>query len=683
MSASSAAFLSQQSNKFKFVILLFIIIIAVFFRFFQLENLPPGDGFDPAYYGLDALRILDGERPIYLATNFGREVIFSYLVAFVYLFTGPGTYGIHVASAIVAVLTIPAVFLVANEFFKKEKPGILTQYGGLLAALLTAVSFWHLMWSRYSVRAILIPLFVSLLCYFLLRALRTQQKRYFVLTGIIMGLGFYTYQLAQLFPILVAIGIGLHLIANRTFNKTAVKQIGILYGVALLLAFPLLLYAVQNPGVFNQRVAAVYVLEDTTERAEQIEILRTNIWNVVKMYTVEGDNDPLINIPGRPSLNPLLSISFILGIIFALYRWRRPNYLFVLSWLVLMSAPAFLADSAAMSKRALGALPAVMILISFALLLPLDYLNHQYQNGIEHRRRQILPYGFVFIFIILMSGVFTYNDLFLNWGKDPALYTHFNVGVAEIGEYIASLPEEDTIYLSPTWIDHATLKLHTNNRENIHAYNGRHCFVYPERTRQDTHYVIVPSDENNSLPLLANYYPSGQIANEGYLDNGDLYYVAYHIPEGTSAQFEPQQKAYTNWADKVSVLGYDVSSDSFQPGDTITVDIYFKPLTNMERNYTSFIHLLGPADPETGNTLWAQVDREPCFQSYPTSWWRGNEIIRDTFTMTISPDAPIGEHQITMGFYHWPEMQQMVIVESENDTTNQKAIAKTIEIVPR
>ncbi len=683
MSATTDVSILRQSNKLKFALLIIITLIAIFFRFHQLKTLPPGDGFDPAYYGLDALRILDGEFPIYFATNFGREVIFSYLVALVYLFTGPGTFGIHVASALVAVLTIPAVFLVADEFFKREQSGILTQFGGVLAALLTAISFWHLMWSRYSVRAILIPLFVSLLCFFLLRALRTQQKRYFALTGIVMGLSFYTYQLAQLFPILVAIGIAFDLIARRAFNKTAVKQIAIIYGVAFLLALPLLTYAVQNPDVFNQRVSAVYVLEDATEKSDQIDILRTNILNVIKMYTIEGDSDPLINIPKRPSLNPLLSIAFILGILFSAYRWRRPNYLFLLSWLLLMSAPAFLADSAAMSKRALGALPAVMILISFALLHPFDYLGQQKQAGLIHKKRQLLPYGFLFIFILLMSAFTTYNDLFQKWGKDPALYTHYNVGVAEIGQYIASIPEDETIYLSPTWIDHATLKLHSNNRENIHAYNGRHCFVYPQRTQQETHYIVVPSDESTSLPLLTEYFPNGQVVDEGYLGNGNLYYTAYQIPAGTPAQFEPTQKAYSNWADEVAVLGYDVSNDTFHPGDTITINIYFKPLKDMALNYTSYIHLLGPADPETGNTLWAQVDREPCFQSYPTSWWHDNEIIRDTFTMTISPDAPAGEHQIAMGFYHWPEMQQMILVESENDTNQQESIAKTIKIIPK
>ena len=270
--------LPKSSKSLKFTLLLIIMAVGGFYRFYQLQIMPPGDGFDPAYYGLDALRILNGEFPIYFETNFGREVLFSYLVAAVYLVTGPGTLGIHIASAIVAVLTIPAVFLVADEFFKRDEPGVRSEWGGILAALIMALSFWHLMWSRYSVRAILIPLFVSLLCYFLLRALRTQKQRYFVFTGLVMGAGFYTYQLAQLFPILVGIGIGLHLIAQRKITKEDGKHIALTYGTALLVALPLIIYAVQNPTIFNQRVVDVYVLEEVSERTEQIEVLRTNIW---------------------------------------------------------------------------------------------------------------------------------------------------------------------------------------------------------------------------------------------------------------------------------------------------------------------------------------------------------------------------------------------------------------------
>ena len=308
-------------------------------------------------------------------------------------------------------------------------------------------------------------------------------------------------------------------------------------------------------------------------------------------------------------------------------------------------------------------------------LRPLDWLWRRSQ--LESGKRLPAVVYTVFLFVgLIFSGVTTYKDYFLTWGNDPGLYTHYNVGVAEIGEFINTLPESETIYLSPTWIDHSTLKLHANNREGIRAYNGRHCFVYPEKTTAVTSYIIVPTDEANSLPLAQTAFPNGQTSRE------ERYYTAYQIPADSPAQLESQRPLYTNWDDELSLIGYDISGDTFNAGDSITVNLYTQPLTDMSSNYTAFIHLLGSADPETGNTIWAQVDREPCFQSYPTSWWQEGEIIRDTYTLVINPETPSGTYEMMMGFYHWPELTRLNSVESTHETDNQAVILQSIEVLP-
>ncbi len=658
-------------------LLTFIILIGAFFRFYRLNTLPPGDSYDPAYYGLDVLRMRSGEYPIYLYSNFGRETMFSYIVAIAFSFVGVGTFGIHLASAIISLLTMPAVFLAANEFFKRDSGFILPQLGGLLATLVLALSFWHLAWSRYSVRVILIPLFISLLCFFLLKAFRTQQKRYFAIAGLVMGLGLYTYQLAQVFPILVGFGFAYDLIARRSLSKKDGIHFLLMYGMALFVALPLIFYALNNPGIFNQRVGDVYVLRDNTPLTEQFKILSKNAWGVVKMYTIEGDTNLQINIPKRPSFNFFLSLSLIAGLVLALYRWRRPQYLFLLTWFALLSAPAILADDAALSKRAFGALPAAIILISFALLLPLDRLT----NSTSGRKGAAIVYTFFVLGGLLFTGVNTFNDFFITWASDPGLYTAYDVGIAEIGEYIGSLPDSETIYLSPSWGDHASLRLHSNDRSGIRTYDGNFCTVYPQETTSQTSFIILTSNEENSLPLLQSYFRQGKIVYEKQLGPDGLQLLAYQIPPNISADFQPQHPVFTNWNDELSLIGYDISSNKVKAGDTITVNLYFQPLTDMSRKYTAYLHLSGSVNPQTGNPIWAQIDREPCVQSYPTSWWREGEIIRDTFYLTIAPETPPAEYTLTTGFYFWPELTQLEIVESSHESTNQAAVLQTIEVV--
>jgi hypothetical protein len=48
-----------------------LLVIAAALRFAQLDQLPPRLYHDEAYEGLDALKILGGQTPIYLTANFG------------------------------------------------------------------------------------------------------------------------------------------------------------------------------------------------------------------------------------------------------------------------------------------------------------------------------------------------------------------------------------------------------------------------------------------------------------------------------------------------------------------------------------------------------------------------------------------------------------------------------------
>ena len=87
-------------------------------RLYNLAELPISSGFDPAYYGLDALAILEGDLPLYLATNYGREALFSYLVALLYAAIGLSDFGIHLAAAFVGILTIPMTYVAAVELLR-------------------------------------------------------------------------------------------------------------------------------------------------------------------------------------------------------------------------------------------------------------------------------------------------------------------------------------------------------------------------------------------------------------------------------------------------------------------------------------------------------------------------------------------------------------------------------------
>ena len=106
-----------------------------------------------------------------------------------------------------------------------------------------------------------------------------------------------------------------------------------------------------------------------------------------------------------------------------------------------------------------------------------------------------------------------------------------------------------------------------------------------------------------------------------------------------------------NWGNKIKLLGYDLDSETYQPGDTIYLTLYYQAMEEMDTGYTLFAHIEGPDNPVTGGKLWGQSDSEPCRRSYPTSAWTPGEIVRDQFTIALDDDAPPGEYQLRVGFY--------------------------------
>lgn len=96
---------------------------------------------------------------------------------------------------------------------------------------------------------------------------------------------------------------------------------------------------------------------------------------------------------------------------------------------------------------------------------------------------------------------------------------------------------------------------------------------------------------------------------------------------------------------QVRLLGYNLDG-TLSPGQTFQVTLFWEALHPMERDYTVFVHLLGPE-----GRIQGQWDSQPADRLYPTSRWQAGEIIRDRYDLTVAPDAPPGRYLIEVGMY--------------------------------
>ena len=650
--------LTSLAQRFRLLILAAITAMGAFLRLVQIGSLPPGDGYDAAQYGLDALQILDGARPLFLAANFGREALFSYLVALVYAVSGPGALGIHLSSALIGIATIPAVYWAARELLANEEESVQV-WGPLLAALVTAVSYWHLNYSRAGLRVIWVPLFAALITGFLWRGLRRDSRLALAAGGILLGLSQYTYQAARLLPLLVLAGFAFTYISRRTFTRRDAGDMVLTFGLALLVFAPLGLFALDQPQVFNDRLRQTALLDQDADLGQQLVDIGDQALVALRMFFMEGDYEPLYTIPGRPSLNAFLAVAFVAGIVVCLWRWKRPTLLYLLAWLVLLTAPAMIADQAATAKRALGAFPAVAIIISLGIVVPYAVLARRTAD------RSPWPgtiYATIVTLGLVWSGFVTFNDYFVRWGQDPTLAAHYQRDHTEIGLAAAAVPAEDEVLISPFQASHPAIQLNSGRHPNMRSYDGHRCLIIPDGNGRGIHYFIVPGETEDSLDRLRELFPDG-VVELGPLrpDRDEPYFVSFQVPRSSAAQIEDREDLLLNWQDKIGLLDYSISPEIASPGDTISVTLTYRVFEDLDVDYTAYVHLIDQQGASDGPLLLSQVDSEPCGGALRTGTWREGDTIHDTIELRIDEETPPGNYQLTTGFYTWPDITPLAL----------------------
>ncbi|MDE2312218.1 MAG: hypothetical protein KGJ93_04015, partial [Patescibacteria group bacterium] len=200
-------------SKTQKIFLTLILVLAVFFRYYRIEEMPGGLFPDEAANGLDVNLMQQGHlQPFYERGN-GREALFFYMEWASVSAFGKSPWALHSVSAAVGVLSVLVCFLLTRrlflldvqtydstfppdaEFLRRQKNRAVNI--ALLAAFLLAASSWHVVLSRTAFRAILIPLFTGLVFYWLLCAYQASNLRrrlvFSFLAGAAFALGFYTY----------------------------------------------------------------------------------------------------------------------------------------------------------------------------------------------------------------------------------------------------------------------------------------------------------------------------------------------------------------------------------------------------------------------------------------------------------------------------------------------------------
>ncbi len=104
------------------------------------------------------------------------------------------------------------------------------------------------------------------------------------------------------------------------------------------------------------------------------------------------------------------------------------------------------------------------------------------------------------------------------------------------------------------------------------------------------------------------------------------------------------------FGDELRLCGYSISQNDFRPGDLLRITLYWEKNGPMNEPAFSFVHLLGTTfNPDTGNPLWGQQDKETPGEHAITQWTPG-KLYRDEYEFRVSSKAPRGDYQIEIGW---------------------------------
>ncbi len=116
-----------------------------------------------------------------------------------------------------------------------------------------------------------------------------------------------------------------------------------------------------------------------------------------------------------------------------------------------------------------------------------------------------------------------------------------------------------------------------------------------------------------------------------------------HSPPGEALPAQVQRRFTLD--DRFQLLGYDISAERLRPGDTLTVNAYWRALKEGDIDFSSFLHLSSGGPPH------AQVDKLHPGGRAVSEWWHPGGYVFDAYALEIPKRLPAGDYDLIIGLY--------------------------------
>jgi len=618
-----------------------ILLIAATFRLAALDAVPPGLHHDEVIIAQVAKDILRGRLAIYFPEGYGHEPLYHYILAGMFAIGGANEFTLRLTTALLGILAVAAGWRMARTMFG---PGV-----ALVSAGWMAISLWPIFYSRIGLRNITLPLMISLTTWLFWRSLQEKlvsSKKTGFWAGIAFGLTFYTYQGSRVFP-LVFIILAAYL---AVFHKEAFarnwKGVVLFFVVAALVAAPLAHYLIFVSPQAEARVGNLMGPLQALFAGNPTQVLQL-VMATAGMFTVHGDGVWLYNVGGRPVFpEPVGGALFYIGLLVALWRWRRPAYALLLIWLPASLAPAAVTWPAPDFVRTLGALPATFIFPALAVTT--------IANTLRPRRLQ-LACALTVIALLAWNAALTARDYFTIWPRNAEVRWLYQTTWTQAVRWLDASPDTTPVAASGLKIhdlDPQTFDLLMRRRDiKVKWFDCRTSILLPSAGVMR---YVSPDFFQCDANLWTRFLGTARIiAGPRWPGSGEAIFTVHQL-EGEEI---PPGPSVTSWG-ILELLKSQITRPAVAPGAEAELLTFWRVTGRVPAPTAIFVHVV-----ESDGKLRAQWDG---FDFGESQLEPGDQLV-ERHRFVIPADTAPGTYRVVVGVYNPATMRRFTLPNGDDD----------------
>ncbi|MDO8507489.1 MAG: glycosyltransferase family 39 protein [bacterium] len=297
-------------------------------------------------------------------------------------------------SVLLSLLGIFIFFKFTEEWFNRKL--------AYIATFLFSISSFHILLSRSVSHEVLYPVIIFSALHFLTLAYRYRMWQYFLLSGVFLGLGFYSSEITFVL-VLVFIVSGFYFYSkNRSFFTSFIKEKAVFIVSAGIVSLPFFYSVVTSPKEF---------LSNFTYKPD---VLLDNARNLVSSIVYAAPQEYMFNIGTDRVFDPFILVTFLLGLIYIVMRIKRRKFYFLVTWFGILTLIIIFKSVFTLGSFIYIA-PIIFIMSARIQLYVIDKWFKTFPFNKFARIIMVLGIGFLFS----LSLSYNFQKVFLAWTKYP------------------------------------------------------------------------------------------------------------------------------------------------------------------------------------------------------------------------------------------------------------------------